>query len=256
MYGDLVWVMNFADFTARATAGMRPYPYQVRLAGEGLPDVLNVPTGAGKTLASVLPWLYRRINGVEDTRWLVVVLPQRSLVEQTTRQVRQWLGNLDLDVQLYQELGKLKPEARLVLLHSRFRPADRHEHTDAAVAATNAIVVSTQVLEAGVDLTSRTLIIELAPWSSIDSLRDSGRNGRTPLQHLLTRWVSSWRTNADYEVAGVVASWNRQSRPSTCWHAPSRLVVACNRPRGTPDYLPGAGAGWPCSAGGGCGTSL
>lgn len=55
-----------------------------------------MPTGAGKTLAAVLPWLYRRIvhpdAGVRAAtpRRLVVVLPQRALVEQTVRTVRGW----------------------------------------------------------------------------------------------------------------------------------------------------------------------
>lgn len=74
-----------------------PYDYQRRLAVNGLPELLRVPTGTGKTLAAVLPWLYRRRFHPDDDvreatpRRLVVVLPQRALVEQTARSVRAWL---------------------------------------------------------------------------------------------------------------------------------------------------------------------
>jgi CRISPR-associated endonuclease/helicase Cas3 len=86
--------MDFDEFVSVATGGKTPYCYQRRLAETGLPDVLRVPTGAGKTLAATLPWLYRRIHGQEATRWLVLVLPQRVLVEQTFREVRSWLTAL------------------------------------------------------------------------------------------------------------------------------------------------------------------
>lgn len=90
--------MDFVDFVGAAAGGARPYPYQVRLAEQGLPDVLRVPTGAGKTLAAVLPWLFRRTRHRDlsvragTPRWLVVVLPQRALVEQTVEMVRRWVG--------------------------------------------------------------------------------------------------------------------------------------------------------------------
>lgn len=41
----------------RAAMNDAAYPYQERLAAEGLPALLQVPTGAGKTAAGVLPWL-------------------------------------------------------------------------------------------------------------------------------------------------------------------------------------------------------
>lgn len=57
-----------------------------------------------------------------------------------------------------------------VLLHSRFRPFDRQKAAKAlegAIPPEGQIVVATQVLEAGVDITSRLLITDIAPWGSL-----------------------------------------------------------------------------------------
>ncbi|MBA2671290.1 MAG: CRISPR-associated helicase Cas3', partial [Gemmatimonadetes bacterium] len=59
----------------------------------------------------------------------------------------------------------------LKLIHSRFRPREREEWrswlTAKELPPQGRIVVSTQVVEAGVDLSARTLITELAPWPSL-----------------------------------------------------------------------------------------
>lgn len=61
----------------------------------------------------------------------------------------------------------------LKLIHSRFRPAERAAWmgwlTDdpAKLPPGGRIVISTQVVEAGVDLSARTLVTELAPWPSL-----------------------------------------------------------------------------------------
>src|SRR3990170_7616137 len=58
----------------------------------------------------------------------------------------------------------------VLLLHSRFRPADRAhllERLTSCLPSAGRIVVSTQVVEAGVDLSARTLFSELAPWASL-----------------------------------------------------------------------------------------
>src|SRR5438552_1137214 len=49
----------FDGFVRRATSHA-PYDYQRRLAVEGFPELLRIPTGAGKTLAVALGWLFRR----------------------------------------------------------------------------------------------------------------------------------------------------------------------------------------------------
>lgn len=95
---------SFDSWVGVATGGARPHGYQSRLAEQGLPDVLRVPTGTGKTLAAVLPWLYQRAGHPDaevrktTPRWLVIVLPQRALVEQTVDVIEGWLENLGLDV--------------------------------------------------------------------------------------------------------------------------------------------------------------
>jgi CRISPR-associated endonuclease/helicase Cas3 len=53
-------LMEFPEFFRRATSN-DPFPYQVRLAtAELLPELLDIPTGLGKTAAAVLAWLWRR----------------------------------------------------------------------------------------------------------------------------------------------------------------------------------------------------
>jgi CRISPR-associated endonuclease/helicase Cas3 len=94
--------MDFATFTAIAT-GFEPYAYQRKLADEGLPELLQAPTGAGKSVAAVLPWLWRRLHhpdtSVRDTtpRRLVVALPLRTLVDQLADQCEGWLEQLGLN---------------------------------------------------------------------------------------------------------------------------------------------------------------
>ncbi len=88
---------DFSQFFRKAT-GHSPYPYQSRLASDGLPDVLHVETGCGKTEAAGLTWLWRRLHGAreETPRWLVYALPMRTLVDQTYNRFVQWRDRLGL----------------------------------------------------------------------------------------------------------------------------------------------------------------
>ena len=57
--------------------------------------------------------------------------------------------------------------SRVALVHSRFRRADRQRHEALLFGDGDRIVVATQAVEAGVDVSARLLIAELAPWSSL-----------------------------------------------------------------------------------------
>jgi len=107
--------------------------------------------------------------------------------------------------------GEVKPVPESLLIHSRFRPPDRKRSVRRLLAAdkvlrgervecdgqdaewldrvkeTGLIAVSTQVVEAGVDLSAETLITELAPWEhrptsrAVQSRRDTERESYGPL---------------------------------------------------------------------------
>lgn len=67
-------------------------------------------------------------------------------------------------------MEKVSSRPELVLLHSRFRPGDRKKQLDRVLAQpreAGTIVVSTQVIEAGVDVSATTLFTEVAPWASL-----------------------------------------------------------------------------------------
>lgn len=93
-------------------AAPSPFGYQRRLANEPWPDLLNVPTGLGKTAAVVLAWLWKRgwrsggsrvASEAGTPRRLVLCLPMRVLVEQTEEVVRAWLKRLGHDAESGQQ---------------------------------------------------------------------------------------------------------------------------------------------------------
>lgn len=65
---------------------------------------------------------------------------------------------------------KAQRDVEVRLLHSRFRPPDRRAAAQAAlgpVRGDGRILVATQVVEAGVDVSVGTLVTELAAWTSL-----------------------------------------------------------------------------------------
>jgi CRISPR-associated endonuclease/helicase Cas3 len=90
--------LKFYDFFQKAT-GNPPFPYQESLAEADLTRLaLAAPTGAGKTAAAALAWLWQRQERPEATPTrLVLCEPQRTLVEQVYQEVAKWLRNLALD---------------------------------------------------------------------------------------------------------------------------------------------------------------
>ncbi len=84
-------------------------------------------------------------------------------------------------IELYKKMKQtVSRDVDLLIVHSRFRPADR-EHVvgrlEGRLPPGGRIVVSTQVIEAGVDLDAGALVTELGPWASI--VQRAGRLNRS-----------------------------------------------------------------------------
>lgn len=96
------------------------------------------------------------------------------------------LNTVDLAQATYRALDEIDESAAVetVLVHSRFRPLDRQASMSRARAeppSAGTIVIATQVIEAGVDLSARTLVTETAPFSSIvQRLGRCNRQGEHP----------------------------------------------------------------------------
>lgn len=82
------------------------------------------------------------------------------------------INRVDRAQQIFDALRMSTPSQggpRLALVHSRFRPNDRKREMAKLIDRNNRdlIVVSTQAVEAGVDVSAAVLFTELAPWSSM-----------------------------------------------------------------------------------------
>jgi len=125
-------------------------------------------------------------------------------------------------------------DAECLLLHARFRPAERSA-TERALSAplptAGRIVVATQAIEAGVDLDSRVLFTELAPWASL--VQRFGRCNRAgDFDQAEVFWIDVVEGERDlalpYTEAGLAQA--RACLESTTSAAPADLAALTERP--------------------------
>ncbi len=122
-----------------------------------------------------------------------------------------------------------KRQYDLALLHSRFRGADRQRLNSWVLSsppngARPRVLISTQVVEAGVDLSASHLITELAPWSSM--VQRMGRLNRRGRQSgAIAEWVNL-EDAAPYQPTHLARSrdWLRQHEGETV--TPQVLLTA------------------------------
>ncbi len=101
---------SLKNFFSIATGGFTPYDWQIQVALVGLPDVLPVPTGLGKTEVA-LAWAWRLlVDKKPEPLHLAVCLPMRSLVTQTVQRLKAYFDALkaakpEIGVGVHQLMG-------------------------------------------------------------------------------------------------------------------------------------------------------
>lgn len=125
------------------------------------------------------------------------------------------VNRVDAAVDVYAALRKDKrlKETDIRLVHSRFRPNERRHwretflNREACGQNTNRIIVATQVVEAGVDMSAAVLVTELAPWSSlVQRFGRAARWGGTAQLVVLDRQIKDDKGAAPYEKSELDAA--------------------------------------------------
>lgn len=124
-----------------------------------------------------------------------------------------------------------------LLLHSQFRPEDRKNILTNLLGAEGApiIAVSTQIIEAGVDISANTLFTEMAPWSSL--VQRFGRCNRRGIEKdariflipadKSTPYTEEQLTEATRIIDGLIAN-HLDASPANL----SEIAIpACDKPR-------------------------
>ncbi len=111
--------MKFQEFFKKAT-GFGPFPYQASLANADMSHMaLAAPTGAGKTAAAIIAWLWQRQQNPKKTPTrLILCEPQRTLVEQTYNVAKSWLENLDLIAEHDSQTDLYNKNTKKVSIHA------------------------------------------------------------------------------------------------------------------------------------------
>jgi CRISPR-associated endonuclease/helicase Cas3 len=161
----------FFDDVFRTTTDFPPFDYQCRLAcgPEASPQnrrslqsgtacksqLINIPTGLGKTAAVVFAWLWNRVLCPDEEsrdRWprrLVYCLPMRTLVEQTAAETAKWMSKLHrtaeelgLDARAKEELGWLIKHSPVLLMGGE--ELDEHRRAWDLYPERAAVIIGTQ----------------------------------------------------------------------------------------------------------------
>lgn len=119
--------------------------------------------------------------------------------------------------ELYQAVRRGAGDVPVRLIHSRFRPDERARiQAEALAEGWSGILIATQAIEAGVDLSARVLFTELASWSSL--VQRFGRcNRRGEYDEAVVRWIDVPDADAaPYEPADLDRARGRLGGLAEC----------------------------------------
>jgi CRISPR-associated endonuclease/helicase Cas3 len=132
--------------------------------------------------------------------------PLTLMVANTVERARQ------LYIEVRKAVAGVAGPPRVHLVHSRFRGVERDAWrrdflgTEPELPARSRIVVATQVIEAGVDLSADLLFTEVCPWPSlVQRLGRLARRGGTGEAVVLE--LDTSRASAPYDAADLDAAW-------------------------------------------------
>jgi CRISPR-associated endonuclease/helicase Cas3 len=118
--------------------------------------------------------------------------------------------------EMYAELARRAGDRVPVrLVHSRFRPADRRAIQDEVLApGWSGILVATQAIEAGVDISARALFTEVASWSSmVQRFGRCNRRGEHARDQASVHWIDvDDAAAAPYQPADLARSREHLAR--------------------------------------------
>lgn len=125
--------------------------------------VVEIAAAADKNAGAWAQAVVAAHNEIVDTSFGRITLAIANTVREA----------VDLFDALSKALKKTEAAPELRLVHSRFRGIERQAWREAflskaaCTADTNRIIVATQVVEAGVDISASALVTQLAPWPSL-----------------------------------------------------------------------------------------
>jgi len=118
------------------------------------------------------------------------------------------VNRVDRAQEVYKELlNQGRTEKDAAVLHSRFREGERKARLQLLDEKQDRIIVATQVVEAGVDISAHTLITELAPWPSL--VQRFGRcNRRGEYDDAAIEWID---IDSREEGSGLTLPYDSES---------------------------------------------
>jgi len=206
------WIIDETELCPEATTTLRQLAGFAGKFGTAEPFGLTRMTSTSALPGSILPGesggeLEVRLAAARTIRRLTAAAGDYGAIAAAARE-RYRPGTLTLVVlntveaaqSVYRRLRGGPHEC--TMLHSRFRGIDRGRLV--AAQPQDRIVVSTQAIEAGIDLNAALLITEAAPWPAL--LHRAGRCNRTGLVRDAQVWWVPPATAAPYEQRDIDAS--------------------------------------------------
>lgn len=151
-----------------------------------------------------------------DAKPFVQLILERHTAQQDTEFGRITLvvcNTVERAVATHAELQKQGRTAGLELVHSRFRPYERRGWSrflkrSACNPEADRIIVATQVVEAGVDISAGCLVTELAPWPSlVQRFGRCARYGGSGQVVVVDRGQDE-KSAPPYEPDALTSAWN------------------------------------------------